>query len=159
MSVNLQINENTKNTVTGRLFYHDLGGSRDLSTIPQPVLHQRFRQLGIRQSRWIKLANVTCRVEQSRQERIYDSQNDNNLTARCERRNRPLNCGIGSEAARRKAPHRLPVPDRKHLHVDLRQSQTLSALVDSTPTEAASCPHLQPAISGMSSPYRQMYSL
>ena len=65
---------------------------------PQPVLHQRFRQLGIRQSRWIKLANVTGRVEQSRQERIYDSQNDNNLTARCERRNRPLNCGIGSEA-------------------------------------------------------------
>src|SRR5690349_20736243 len=86
-SVNLQINGNTKNTVTDGLFYHDLGGSRDLSTNPQPVLHQRFRQLGIRQSRWIKLANVTGRVEQSRQERIYDSQNDNNLTARCERRN------------------------------------------------------------------------
>jgi hypothetical protein len=31
-SVNLQINGNTKNTVTDGLFYHDLGGSRDLST-------------------------------------------------------------------------------------------------------------------------------
>src|SRR5262245_3150509 len=58
-----------------------------------------------------------------------------------------------------KAPRRLPVPDREHIHVRLRRGQTLSASVERTPAEAASCPHLQPVISGISSPYRQMNSL
>src|SRR5262249_37479738 len=58
-----------------------------------------------------------------------------------------------------KAPRRLPVPDREHIHVRLRQGQTLSASVERTAAEAASCPHLQPVISGMSSPYRAMNSL
>ena len=58
-----------------------------------------------------------------------------------------------------KAPRRLPVPDREHVHVLLRQSQTLSASVERTPAEAASCPHRQLVISGISSPYRAMNSL
>jgi hypothetical protein len=37
--------------------------------------------------------------------------------------------------------------------------QTLSASVEESRAELASCPHLQPVISGMSSPCRQMYSL
>jgi hypothetical protein len=58
-----------------------------------------------------------------------------------------------------KAPRRLPVPDREHIHVRPRQGQTLSASVERTPAEAASCPHRQPVISGISSPYRAMNSL
>src|SRR5262249_21044401 len=58
-----------------------------------------------------------------------------------------------------KAPRRLPVPDREHIHVRLRHGQTLSASVERTPAEAASCPHRQPVISGISSPYRAMTSL
>ena len=56
-----------------------------------------------------------------------------------------------------KAPRRLPMPDREHVHVRLLD-QTLSASVEDR-ADAASCPHLQPAISGISSPYRPMYSL
>jgi hypothetical protein len=37
--------------------------------------------------------------------------------------------------------------------------QTLSASVEESRAELACCPHLQPVISGMSSPCRQMYSL
>ena len=57
------------------------------------------------------------------------------------------------------APRRLPVPDREDVHVRLLERQTLSASVERTPAEAASCPHRQPVISGMSSPYRPMNSL
>jgi hypothetical protein len=58
-----------------------------------------------------------------------------------------------------KAPRRLTVPDREHIHVRLSHGQTLSASVERTPAEAASCPHLQPVISGISSPCRAMNSL
>src|SRR4029077_16595809 len=40
-----------------------------------------------------------------------------------------------------------------------QQGHTLSAAVERTVAEAASCPQLQPVISGISSPYRAMYSL
>ena len=50
------------------------------------------------------------------------------------------------------APRRLPVSHREHVHVRLRQVQTLSASVERAPAEAASCPHRQPVISGISSP-------
>src|SRR5262249_40219384 len=58
------------------------------------------------------------------------------------------------------APRCLPVPDREHAHIRLPlRDQMLSASVEPIPAEAASCPHRQPEISGISSPYRQMYSL
>jgi hypothetical protein len=58
------------------------------------------------------------------------------------------------------APCRLAVSYREDVHVRLLQAQTLSASVDRTPGDAAaSCPHRQPVISGMSSPYRAIYSL
>jgi len=38
----------------------------------------------------------------------------------------------------------------------LTPGQMLSASVERTATDAASCPHLQPVISGISSPYRKM---
>ena len=40
-----------------------------------------------------------------------------------------------------------------------RRAQTLSASVERTAAEAASCPHLHPVISGISSPYRVMNAL
>ena len=42
--------------------------------------------------------------------------------------------------------------------VSRQQAQTLSASVERTAAAAASCPHLQPVISGISSPYRAIYS-
>src|ERR1700758_4369737 len=57
------------------------------------------------------------------------------------------------------APRRLAVPDREDVHVHLLEDQMLSASVERTPAEAASCPHLQPVISGISSPKREMYRL
>ena len=40
--------------------------------------------------------------------------------------------------------------------ISRRSRQTLSASVERTATDAVSCPHLQPVISGISSPYRAM---
>src|SRR5215469_11531103 len=57
------------------------------------------------------------------------------------------------------APRRFAVSDREDVHFRPVPGQTLSASVDRTPAEAASCPHLHPLISGMSSPYRVMNSL
>src|SRR5271166_2861005 len=57
------------------------------------------------------------------------------------------------------APCRLAVSDREHVHPRILRGQTLSASVERTPTDAASCPHRQPVISGMSSPYRAINSL
>ena len=57
-------------------------------------------------------------------------------------------------------PLRLPMSDGKDAHADLLAAQTLSASVEpALPAAEASCPHLQPAISGMSSPCRAMYCL
>src|SRR5262249_54788704 len=58
-----------------------------------------------------------------------------------------------------KAPRRLPVPGREHIHVPLRQGRTLAAFVARPRAEAAPCPHPQPVISGISSPSRAMNSL
>ena len=58
-----------------------------------------------------------------------------------------------------KAPHRLAVLIANTCTSISLAGQSLSASVDSTLAEAASWPHLHPAISGMSSPYRQLYSL
>src|SRR5205814_8938020 len=58
-----------------------------------------------------------------------------------------------------KAPRRLAVSDREDIHIRLPRGQTLSASADRTLAVVASCPHRQPVISGMSSPYRAMYSL
>src|SRR6201993_3829220 len=57
------------------------------------------------------------------------------------------------------APRRLAVSDREDIHIRLLRGQTLSASVERTPAEAASCPHRQPVISGMSLPYRAINSL
>ena len=57
------------------------------------------------------------------------------------------------------APRGLPVPDRERRSRPPPPAQTLSASVEPTPPDAAACPHFQPVISGMSSPYRAMYSL
>jgi hypothetical protein len=43
--------------------------------------------------------------------------------------------------------------------VDFLLTQTLSASVERTAPDVAACPHVQPVISGMSSPCREMYSL
>src|SRR5215831_1963342 len=43
--------------------------------------------------------------------------------------------------------------------ISLPSRQTLSASVERTATDAVSCPHLQPVISGISSPYRAMNAL
>jgi hypothetical protein len=51
------------------------------------------------------------------------------------------------------------VPDHEDVDVRLLEAQTLSASVERTPGERASCAHRQPVISGMSSPYRQIYCL
>ena len=65
-------------------------------------------------------------------------------------------CRPGVLAAQ--APRRLAMSDREKVQLHLLGGQTLSASVERTPADAASCPHLQPEISGMSSPYRAMYS-
>src|SRR6516162_7119894 len=57
------------------------------------------------------------------------------------------------------APLGFTVPDREDVHVRLLESQALSASVDRTGAEAASRPHRQPVISGMSSPYWQINCL
>ena len=56
-------------------------------------------------------------------------------------------------------PRGLAMPYRKEIHDLSLPAQTLSASVERTPAEAASCPHRQPVISGISSPYRAMNSL
>ena len=55
--------------------------------------------------------------------------------------------------------HRVAWNVASNVRPGLPPLRTLSASVEREPADDAACPHFQSVISGMSSPYRSMYSL